>query len=77
MTTVAQQQKIAGDLNWNQRQLATLDIELLADDPEETAQQVCDAAVRYYQVVLEYARTTATETSLLVETPAFGSGDSG
>ena len=77
MNTVAGQQKIAGDLNWNQRYLATLDIELLADDPEETARQVCDAAVRYYQVVLEYAKMTDDRKIIAAEASALGSGDNG
>ena len=63
MNKVARIQKVAWDagLNWDNRQLASLDVEILADDPEETARQVCDAAVRYYRVVLEFARASAEE----------------
>lgn len=43
-------------LNWKSRELVIVDIEILAEDPEETAGQVRDAAISLLQVVLEHHR---------------------
>lgn len=43
-------------LNWKTRELASADIGIQPDDGEETAGQVRDAAIGFFQVVLEHHR---------------------
>jgi hypothetical protein len=43
-------------LNWDDTKLATEDISVVPDDFEETARQACDAAVRYFRMVIEHHR---------------------
>ena len=55
MSSVAKKVVGSAPLNWKSRNLATVDIEIQPEDPDETARQVCDVAVRYYEIVLAYA----------------------
>ncbi len=41
-------------MNWKTRELASVEIPIQPDDPEGTAEQVRDTAVRFFQVVLEH-----------------------
>lgn len=60
MNRVAVEQKAVDSkgLNWKQREMLTQDIDIIPDDPDETGRKVCDVAVRYCRIVMEYARVT-------------------
>jgi hypothetical protein len=60
MNRVAIEQKAVDSkgLNWKQREMLSEDIEIIADDLDETGREVCDVAVRFCRIVLEYARVT-------------------
>jgi len=57
---VAKRHGVAGKdgLNWKTWELACIEVPLQPDDPEGTAEQVRDAAVRFFQVLLEHRRAT-------------------
>ncbi|MBE2181333.1 MAG: hypothetical protein IAE97_12770 [Chthoniobacterales bacterium] len=52
----AKEHGIEDGLNWKTRELASVDIDIQPDDAEETAGRVCDAAARFFHVVLEHDR---------------------
>lgn len=56
--------KVGGQsgLNWsNNTELAREDIMILPDAPEETIEQVCDAVVRCFRLVMEHHSATSEE----------------
>lgn len=55
---LAATEKIGGQsgLKWSNTELAREDIEILPDDPEQTADKVRNAAVRFFRLVIEHHR---------------------
>lgn len=60
LSDLAREWKVSGEagLTWDQRTLAEDNIELLPDEPEVTAKQLCDCTERYFRVVIGYHRAT-------------------
>jgi hypothetical protein len=52
------EQKVCGatGLNWKDTKLATVDIKILPDAPDETCKKVCDTVSRYFRLVTTHHR---------------------
>ncbi len=51
---------VNGKLKWSSTELATQDIETNPEEPKETCKAVCDAAVRFFKLVLAHAKHSNT-----------------
>jgi hypothetical protein len=61
---LAATEKIGGPsgLKWSNTELAIEDIEIFPDAPEDTAKNVCAAAVRFFRLVIEHHRATSEDS---------------
>lgn len=50
---------VQAGLKWNSTELASECVEILPNDPEQTAKKVCDTAVRLFRLVIEHHRATS------------------